>query len=54
MTGVNHGERGAQSHCAEITPEQERGSRAQYDTRDTYELRICKQYERYNAQIGYA
>ena len=48
------GERGARSHSAEITPEQERVSCAQYDTGDTYRWRICKQYERYNAQTGYA
>ena len=32
-----------------ITPEQERVSRAQYDTRDTYGWRIHKQYGHYNA-----
>ena len=48
------GERGAQSHSAKITLEQERVSRAQYDTQDTYGWHIHKQYGHYNAQIGYA
>ena len=38
------GERGARSHSADLTQEQERVSRAQYDTRDTYGWRICQQY----------
>ena len=41
-TGVNHGERGARSHNVDLTLEQERVSRAQYDMRDTYGWRICK------------
>ena len=48
------GERRARSHSADLTLEQERVSRAQYDTRDTYVWRINKKYERYNAQTGYA
>ena len=48
------GERGAQSHSVDLTLEQERVSHAQYDTRDTYVWRICKQYKHYNAQTGYA
>ena len=47
-------ERGTQSHSADLTLEQERVSRAQYDLHDTYAWRIYKQYERYNAQTGYA
>ena len=35
-TGVNHGEHGARSHSADLTLEQGRVIRAQYDTRDTY------------------
>ena len=42
MTGVNHNERGARSHSVDLTLEQERDSRAQYDTRDTYEWRTYK------------
>ena len=48
------GEHGARSHSADLTLEQERVSRAQYDTHDTYGWRICKQYDRYNAQTEYA
>ena len=48
------GERETRSHSADLTLEQERVSRAQYDKCDTYVWRIYKQYERYNAQIGYA
>ena len=54
MTGVKHGERGARKHSAEITLEQGRVNRGQYDTRGTYGGRICKQYRHYNAQTGYA
>ena len=43
-TGVNHDERGARSHSVDLTLEQERVSRAQYDTCDTYGWGICKQY----------
>ena len=42
-TGVKHGERGARSHSADLTLEQERVGHAQYDTRDTYGWRICQQ-----------
>ena len=48
------GERGARSHSADLTLEQERVIRAQYDTRDTYGWCTSKQYERYDAQIVYA
>ena len=48
------GERGARSHSADLTQEQEQVSHAQYDTRNTYGWRICQQYNRYNAQTGYA
>ena len=48
------GERGARSHSADLTLEQERVIRAQYDVRDTYGWRIYQQYERYNAQLEYA
>ena len=34
-TGVKHDKRGARSHSADLTLEQERVIRAQYDTRDT-------------------
>ena len=42
MIGVKHGERGARKHSVDLTLEQERVIRAQYDTRDTYGWRICK------------
>ena len=48
------GERETRSHSADLTLEQGRVIRAQYDTRDTYGGPIYKQYERYNAQTGYA
>ena len=48
------GKRGARNHSADLTMKQERVSRAQYDTHDTYGGRIYKQYERYNAPMGYA
>ena len=48
------GERETRSHSADLTLEQERVIRAQYDTRDTYGWRTCKQYECYDAQIVYA
>ena len=35
MTGMNHGKRGARSHSADLTPEQERSSRAQSDINPT-------------------
>ena len=47
-------ERETRSHSADLTLGQERVSRAQYDMRDTYGGHIYKQYERYNAQTGYA
>jgi hypothetical protein len=50
MAGMNHRRCEAQSHSLALTPEQERVSRAPYDTRDTYGWRICKQYVHYNAQ----
>ena len=53
-TGANHGERETRSHSADLTLEQERVNRAQYDTCYTYGGRICTQYEYYNAQAGYA
>ena len=43
------GERETRSHSADLTLEQERVIRAQYDVRDTYGWRIYQQYERYNA-----
>ena len=52
MAGMNHRRREAQSHSLALTAEQERVSRAPYDTRDTYRWRICKQYVHYNAQTG--
>ena len=43
-TDTNHGERETRSHSADLTLEQERVRRAQYDTRDTYGWRIYQQY----------
>ena len=48
------GEHRARSHSADLTLEQERVIRAQYDVRDTYGWRIYQQYKRYNAQLEYA
>ena len=48
-TGVNHGRKWSTKPQCRNNSEQERVSRAQYDTRDTYGGCIYKQYGHYNA-----